>query len=154
MIMYSEDFFVKLAIFALGVCGFLVARHIYKHKKPNQTPLVCPLKFDCDTVVHSDYSKIFGVPVEILGMIYYSLLSVSYLFFLLTPDTLHIVLVLVVAILSMIAFLFSLYLIGVQIFALKKGCFWCYVSALICMIIFSLNIFAYDLVSFLELLIK
>lgn len=78
MIMYSEDFFVKLAIFALGVCGFLVARHIYKHKKPNQTPLVCPLKFDCDTVVHSDYSKVFGIPVEILGMIYYALLSVAY----------------------------------------------------------------------------
>lgn len=154
MIMYSEDFFVKLAIFALGVCGFLVARHIYKHKKPNQTPLVCPLKFDCNTVVHSDYSKIFGIPVEILGMIYYSLLAISYLFFLLTPDTLHIVLVLIVAILSVIAFLFSLYLIGVQVFVLKKGCFWCYVSALICMIIFSLNIFAYDLISFLQLLIK
>ena len=152
--MYSEDFFVKLAIFALGVCGFLVARHIYKHKKPNQTPLVCPLKFDCNTVVHSDYSKIFGIPVEILGMIYYSLLAISYLFFLLTPDTLHIVLVLIVAILSVIAFLFSLYLIGVQVFVLKKGCFWCYVSALICMIIFSLNIFAYDLISFLQLLIK
>lgn len=154
MVMYSEDFFVKLAIFALGVCGFLVARHIYKHKKPNQTPLVCPLKFDCNTVVHSDYSKIFGIPVEILGMIYYSLLAISYLFFLLTPDTLHIVLVLIVAILSVIAFLFSLYLIGVQVFVLKKGCFWCYVSALICMIIFSLNIFAYDLISFLQLLIK
>jgi uncharacterized membrane protein len=154
MIMYSEDFFVKLAIFALGVCGFLVARHIYKHKKPNQSPLVCPLKFDCHTVVHSDYSKLFGIPVEILGMLYYSLLAISYLFFLLTPTTLHIVYVTIVAVLSMIAFIFSLYLIGVQIFILKKGCFWCYVSALICVLVFSLNIFAYDLISFLQVLLK
>lgn len=154
MIMYSEDFFVKLAIFALGVCGFLVARHVWKHKKPNQSPLVCPLKFDCHTVVHSDYSKLFGMPVEILGMMYYGIVAIAYAFFLITPDVLHIKLVLISAVLSMIAFLFSAYLIWVQIFIIKKGCFWCYVSALICTLIFSLNILAYELGSFLHLLLK
>jgi uncharacterized membrane protein len=38
------------------------------------------------------------------------------------------------------AFLFSLYLIGVQIFILKKGCSWCIVSALISALIFILAI--------------
>ncbi len=141
---FSDDVLVRIAIFILGVSGFLVAWHIYKHKKPNKSPLVCPLKFDCHTVVHSDYSKFFGVPVEILGMLYYGFIFVSYLLLIFLPHDLPSLLVGFLATLSVIAFLFSLYLIGVQIFILKKGCFWCFVSAFICILIFILTINVYD----------
>lgn len=140
---FSEDVLARVAIFILGICGFFVARHIYKHKKPNAAPLVCPLKLDCDTVVHSDYSKFFGIPVEILGMIYYVFISASYLILIFFLHSLPFILVGFLAFLSVVAFLFSLYLIGVQIFVLKKGCFWCFVSAFICVLIFLLTISSY-----------
>jgi len=72
---FSEDFFVRIIIFVLGLCGFMVARHIYKHKNNAESPLVCPIGFDCDFVVHSNYSEFMHVPLEVFGMIYYALLS-------------------------------------------------------------------------------
>lgn len=141
---FSEDILVRVAIFALGAFGFWVAWYISKHKKPEQRPLVCPLKFDCDTVVHSDYSKFLGIHVEKLGMIYYGFLAVSYSILIFMPHSLPNAVVGILSVLSLVAFLFSLYLIGVQTFILRKGCFWCFVSAFICIVIFLLTVSAYD----------
>jgi len=141
---FSNDILIRIAIFVLGLCGFMVARHIYKHKNDNKNPLVCPIQFDCHTVVHSDYSKLFGIPVEILGMIYYMTISFAYLFFIFTDNVVPMTLVGFIILLSFLAFLFSVYLIAVQIFILKKGCSWCIVSAFICLLIFILTIFNYD----------
>lgn len=146
---FSDNILLQVAIFMLATCGFFVAKHIRNHKKKN-TPLVCPINFDCNTVVHSDYSKFLGMPVEIFGMIYYAIVSLSYLFFLLVPslpDAIRFDMVAVLIILSLVAFLFSIYLIGVQIFILKKGCSWCIVSAFICLLIFILTMLNYDFTS-------
>lgn len=140
---FTYEVLVRIAIFVLGVSGFLVARHIYNHKK-NAIPLVCPIKFDCNIVVNSDYSKFFGIPVEILGMVYYAFLSISYLFFIFVPNDLPNFLIGFMIFASISAFLFSLYLIFVQIFLLKKGCSWCFVSAFICILIFTFTVLTYD----------
>lgn len=142
---FSEDILTRVAIFILAVCGFLVARHIYKHKRKNAAPLVCPIRFDCATVVNSDYSRLFGIPLEIYGMLYYALVTVGYMLLVFTPEAIPEDLITVLIIASSFAFLFSLYLIGVQIFVLKKGCSWCIVSAVICLCIFLLTLSAYDL---------
>ena len=141
---FSDDtiFRVLIALFALG--GFFVARHIYKHKKPENTPLVCPANFDCEGVVHSDYSKFLGIHLEVLGMFYYGFIFLAYTALIFTPESLPALLVLILFTSAMGAFLFSLYLIGVQFFILKKGCLWCFVSAFISISIFILNVFAYD----------
>src|SRR3989344_864994 len=140
---FSDDIFVRLAIFVLGLCGFAVARHIFKHKNSNKNPLVCPIRFDCHTVVHSDYARFFGIPVEILGMIYYSIVFISYFFLIFIPSAMPVVLVNFTIAMSSIAFLFSAYLIAVQIFILKKGCSWCIVSAFISALIFVLTVATY-----------
>ncbi|HEV7424085.1 MAG TPA: vitamin K epoxide reductase family protein [Candidatus Paceibacterota bacterium] len=129
---------IRIVIFVLGVCGFMVAKHIRNHKTKN-TPLVCPIGFDCHSVVHSDYSKFLGMPVEFLGMMYYALISLAYLFFIFAPNVLTVHMVSFFAVLSLAAFIFSLYLIAVQIFVLKKGCSWCIGSALISALIFVLT---------------
>ena len=139
---FGNDILVKIIILILGVCGFMVSKHIRSHKIKN-TPLVCPVGFDCHSVVHSHYSRLFGAPVEILGMIYYALISFAYLFFILFPmsNALSVDISILLSILSLLAFLFSLYLISVQIFILKKGCSWCIVSAIISSLIFILTMF-------------
>ncbi len=139
-----EDILVRIALFALGVAGFLVARHIYKHKKSEEHPLVCMVGFDCDAVVHSDYSRFFGIPLEFLGMSYYGLVSLFYMSILFIPGILHTALVGVMILLSSGAFLFSLYLIAIQMFVLKKGCSWCFVSAGISTMIFTITFLFYD----------
>jgi len=140
---FSDDILIQIAIFVLGLCGFMVARHIYKHKK-NQTPIICPLGFDCDFVVHSDYSEFMHVPLEIFGMIYYAFLSLFYLYFIFISETVPAVLSGLLLLASLGAFLFSFYLLVVQIFILKKGCSWCIVSTLISTCIFILTACTYD----------
>lgn len=140
---FSNEVLIRLAIALLGILGFFVAKHIRSHKTQN-TPLVCPIGFDCHAVVHSDYSKFFGVPVEILGMIYYSSVSLFYLALVFIPEILPQTLIVLPMILSFAAFLFSIYLIAVQVFVLKKGCSWCIVSAFISAFIFILTTSAYE----------
>ena len=154
---FGDDILAQVGILLLGVCGFLIARHIYRHKNNNQSPLVCPIKFDCHAVTNSDYSKLFGIPLEMLGMTYYGLISLAYLFLIFLPSIpsgLLLNLTLILILLSSIAFLFSLYLIGVQIFILKKGCSWCIVSAFICLLIFILTMINYDFSFITEIFIK
>ena len=139
-----EHFLMQTAILVLAICGFFVARHIYKHKDSRNKPLVCPIRFDCHTVVHSDYSKFCVVPVEIWGMIYYAVISLAYIFFIIINEVVPVLFVGFIILLSITAFLFSVYLICVQIFILKKGCSWCIVSAFICLVIFILTMVNYD----------
>src|SRR3989338_8386633 len=139
---FSEDIPTRIAIFILAVCGFFIARHIRTHKK-EEKPLVCPVQFDCETVVHSDYSRFLGIPLEIMGMAYYALVALGYLFLIFVPDSMPPAFISFLILISSLAFLFSLYLIGVQIFILRKGCYWCIASAFICLCIFMLNVISY-----------
>ncbi len=134
-----DDFSVRLIICLLGVAGFFVAKHIRNQKKKAK-PFVCMVGFDCHAVVHSDYSKILGISVELLGMAYYALIAVTYFLLLFSSSMLHVVFTSLVAFSSLLAFIFSLYLIAVQVFILKKGCSWCFVSALISILIFALSV--------------
>ena len=150
---FSENISIQLIIVVLGIFGFLVSKHIRSHKTKN-TPLVCPVRFDCHAVVHSDYSKFLGIPVELSGMIYYSMISLAYLFIILTQGSAHILFVNLVIVSSLLAFVFSLYLISIQIFILKKGCSWCIVSSLISASIFILTVVMYHLGYILGLFLK
>ena len=142
----SNSILIQIAIFILASSGFLVAFHIYRKKRKEQ-PLVCPIRFDCNTVVHSDYSRFLGIPLEILGMLYYSIIALSGLISVLWLQRLPFYLSGVLLGLTVVAFVFSLYLIGIQLFALKKGCSWCFVSAAISTLIFFLSIHAYNFVN-------
>lgn len=120
----------EIIIITLGVLGFLLCVHIYK-KKRSPKPLVCPLKGDCDSVLKSDYSTLFGIGLEVYGLLYYGTVTVSYTVMYFYPEF-HIPLVyLPILGVSIGAFLFSLYLTGVQAFKIKSWCTWCLTSAAI-----------------------
>ncbi len=150
---FTNEILVRGVIFILGVCGFFVAKHIRNHKTQN-VPLVCPIGFDCNAVVHSDYSKFMGLPVEFMGMIYYAFLSVAYLASFFVPAMLSVHSLGFMILASFVAFLFSIYLIGVQIFVLKKGCSWCIVSAVISAVIFMFTMLNYDFGTLAGLFLK
>lgn len=138
-----------LIIIFVSFGGFLLSLYI-RHKKVAKEALVCPLKFDCETVIFSDYSKLFGIPLELLGMTYYLIVAVSYGIFLGLSGlggglmSIEIPQIIIFGILSLtiVAFLFSLYLTFIQAFALKQWCTWCLISAGLCTTIFSLAVLA------------
>jgi len=127
-----------LLIILAALAGLALAGYIHR-KKRQAKPLVCPLKADCESVVHSEFSRFFGIPIEILGMAYYALLAVSYSILIVFPALAIPVIVFVLLTLTCAAFLFSLYLTFIQAFAIKQWCSWCLVSAMLCTIIFVLT---------------
>lgn len=127
-----------MIIAGCGLAGFSLSYIILK-KKREPEPLVCPLKFHCDTVVHSSYSKLFGIPLEYLGMFYYGFISLSYISFLYLPEiAIYNFFVLATILATGFAFFFSMYLTSVQAFVLREWCTWCLMSAGLCIVIFLL----------------
>lgn len=141
--MFFEEILMKFVIAALGVIGFFVALHIYREKKA-QRPLVCPINFDCEKVVHSDYSKFLGARVEVLGMTYYILVAFAYILLATVPYDMSGLAITIMALLPIVGFIFSVYLVGIQAFVIKDWCSWCLVSALDCAAIATLTLFLYD----------
>ena len=127
---------IPLTIIILcALTGFSIALFIH-FKKKQPAPLVCPIGHSCDPVVHSDYSRFMHIPVEILGILYYSLLLLCYSLLVMYPlmktGSVEVTLLIV----SGLAFLFSVYLTAVQALILKEWCTWCLISATLCAIIF------------------
>lgn len=141
----TEEIVLRGIIFILSFCGFLICRHIHTEKKEAR-PLVCPMNFNCQSVVHSDYSKFLGISLEVFGMFYYAVVSLLYLVLVFVSIPLLPTLSMSFALLAIGAFLFSIYLTLVQLFILREGCFWCFISAGISFIVFIIAIFLYDLI--------
>lgn len=133
-----------ILISLLGIGGFLLALHIHKSKK-RRTTLVCPFNGKCDQVIHSNFSKFFGVPVEYIGMLHYFIITIVYagLFFfgnIMSESMCYFIVGLTAA-----AFFFSVYLTALQMFVLKSWCTWCLFSAFVCTAIFILVLISTEL---------
>lgn len=128
-------------IVAAALAGIGVAVNVYQTKQHGRQ-LVCPTGSDCNAVVTSKYAKFFGISLEYWGMVYYSLIALAYLGLIFVPQFFTPALTLAVIILSVLAGLFSLYLLFVQAVLLRKWCIWCILSALL-----SLGICIFSLVS-------
>lgn len=132
----EHSLFIDVIILFFASLGFTLASHIYRKKRAKQ-PLVCPLRSRCDLVTTSHYSKFLGVPVEILGMLYYAVVIVFHILAIAYPFIFSVPVVRLSLGISSFAFLFSLYLIAVQAFILKEWCTWCLCSAVLCAAIFA-----------------
>lgn len=142
----------NLIVIVLAFGGFSLAFYIYRNKKANKQ-ISCPMDGRCDIVLHSDYSKFFGIPVEFLGVLYYAAVALSYIFFIAFPNSINPFSIFAVLALSFASVLFSAYLTFIQAFNIKQWCTWCLVSAFICAGIFAFS-FAGSGFSFISLLVE
>ena len=136
--MTHEVFFYIPIIFA-SFGGFLLAFYIH-HKKSKKETMVCPLDSNCETVIYSPYARFLGIPVELLGMLYYAGIAAGYAAFLMLPQFATPLAHFVVFFASATALLFSLYLTFLQAIVIKEWCTWCLGSAALTTIIFALSI--------------
>lgn len=115
-------FWLTLGIIISSVGGFLLSRYIATHKF-SQDHMVCPLGQNCGPLVTGRFSRFLGMPVEAIGSAYY--LVMSLLYFISLFRELPTVVLAGGVLLAGLAFAFSLYLVVVQVFAIKK---WCTIS--------------------------
>ena len=126
--------FIKgsIVIFVLALLGFLDATYLTIEHFMNRIP-PCTLTSGCETVLTSSYSAIFGIPVALLGSIYYlSLLIALFVYF----DFKNQKILRYVCRFSLAGFLFSLYFVAIQIFVLHSYCLYCLISATLSILIF------------------
>jgi len=124
-----------MIIIFTAFAGFLLSFHIWQKKRSSKT-LTCPLGADCDTVIHSKYGRFFGIPLEYLGGGYYFVIAISYAIFIVQPALATPFFLFAIVVLSILGFLFSLYLTAIQGFVLKEWCSWCLMSAGLTTVIF------------------
>jgi uncharacterized membrane protein len=133
---------VNIFVLPFSLIGLFVSWYIYHKKHHKKEKLVCHIGTDCDKVVHSQYSKILGIPLEVLGVAYYMFLSllvvathlgnfILFGFFIFD----------IVLILSTGAFIFSLFLLYVQAFIIRDWCEYCLISAGMSVAIFIIEVF-------------
>ncbi len=124
------------SLIVLALLGIVDSGYLIWKRFKNQS-LVCPIGgHDCNAVVESKWSSIFGIKNDVLGFFYYIVLIISAVWFFSNPFPLLTYFLLMA---SFIALAVSVYLFYVQKYILKQYCFYCLISALINLLIF-LNI--------------
>jgi uncharacterized membrane protein len=107
-----------LAVLGIAVAGYLVYVH-YADIDP-----VCNIAHGCHKVQTSDYAKLAGIPVALLGLLGY----VTILAALLVPGEPA---RMVAALTALVGFGFSLYLTYRELFTIDAICQWCVASAVL-----------------------
>jgi len=116
-------------VFWAGI-GFCISYYI-AYKKSQKKPLVCVVGFDCNAVVTSRYSTLFGVPNEAIGMLYTGSLILAF-FANQGGGLTHVFgypVIWIVFLISLVALATSVALTYIQAFILKNWCSWCVTAA-------------------------
>ncbi|OHA01941.1 MAG: hypothetical protein A3H71_00290 [Candidatus Sungbacteria bacterium RIFCSPLOWO2_02_FULL_48_13b] len=120
-------------LIAVAIAGFLNALYLAVKFLQGVTP-PCSLLKGCDVVTASKYAEIGGIPIALIGAIFYAIVLGLLLAILHKPEEKR--LVAIFAILTGAAFLISLGLVYIQLFVLRAICLYCMFSALDSTILF------------------
>lgn len=132
-------FFLLVFIASLGLLNSLHLYLQYKRFELYNKKMICLAGENCEEVLNSKYGRTLGVKNEVLGMAYYSLLITSLLAARIStfwPEAVKIN----VYFITSFAAAFSLYLLFIQLFVLKKACSWCLGTIAINLILLSVLI--------------
>ncbi len=127
---------VAAAIMALSLIGLLDSGYLTAHKLFG-TPLRCGIVSGCEIVSQSQYSTVFGIPLSLIGMLFYLTMffgALVYREFGITK-TLK-----AVSVLSIASVLTSAWLVGVQLFIIHAICIYCMLSAGISLVLVNLGV--------------
>lgn len=120
-------------LIAVAIAGFLNALYLAVKFLQGVTP-PCSLLEGCDVVTASKYAAVGGIPIALIGAIFYVIVLGLLLAILQKPELKRAMILF--NILSGAAFLISLGLIYIQLFVLRAICLYCMFSALDSTILF------------------
>lgn len=116
----SRFAYASLALAGYADATYLTVKHLYK------ADAGCLLSDGCDTVLNSEFSSIFGIPLAFLGLAYYLICVIGITAYHQTgkADILK-----GLFLVNLGGFAFSIWLIYLQAFVLNAFCTWCLFSA-------------------------
>jgi uncharacterized membrane protein len=114
------------AMLAFALVGFLDSTYLAIEHFLNRVP-PCSLVTGCEIVTTSKYSVIFGVPLALLGALYYLAVIVALVLYL---DMRRDFIIKWTARVTAFGFVFSLWLVYLQLFVIKAICQYCMLSAI------------------------
>lgn len=124
-------FILVIALLGFADSSYLTIEHFRGIIPP------CSLAGDCGAVLQSSYSVIFGLPVSLLGSVYYLIVSVGVFSYLDTKKTAILKWILLFTIFGLLA---SIWFVFLQAFVIKSYCLYCLGSALTSTILFITTI--------------
>lgn len=125
MSMRDRLIYFTIAFLAIALLGFADATYLTIKHYQREAP-TCIITKGCGVVATSKYATIFEIPVALLGVLYYLSIIISSVAYL---DTKKTVVLTVMARLTWIGLIASLYFVGLQLFVIKALCIYCIVSA-------------------------
>lgn len=125
---------IVLSFLLLSLVGFIDAGYLAVSHFQNRVP-TCSIVEGCDIVATSSYSEILGIPVALLGVLYYLFVFVISLIYFDTKSALVKKVWPYIATMGLIA---SIYFVSIQLFILHAICLYCMASGLTSTLIFVL----------------
>lgn len=123
--------FLIVSAFGFADATYLTTQHYLG------LPVACSILEGCEQVTTSPYSLIFGIPIALLGSLFYLtilILSVIYL------DSKKIKFLNLITKITPFGFLASLYFVYLQVFVIKAICLWCMGSAITSTLLFIFSL--------------
>ncbi|OGH14033.1 MAG: hypothetical protein A3H50_03240 [Candidatus Levybacteria bacterium RIFCSPLOWO2_02_FULL_37_10] len=136
-----QAFFIILL--TLSFLGFLDAAYLTILHYKNAFP-PCTITSGCETVLTSKYAAIYGIPISLIGSLFYLLLIVLSLLLLTAPRKFFLNILMIIAASGVLV---SLVLIYIQFGILKAYCQYCLISEIISFLIFGLAFLFFHLQS-------
>ena len=129
----------KHLLMALSLVGLFDSIFLLWEYTSPAHPMVC-MGGGCDAVRASAYSHMGGLPVPIYGILMYGFLVLLLFLYPLLPPTFARLSQRGVLLISGAAFVFSIYLTGLEAFVIHSWCIWCVLSALLVTAIFLISL--------------
>jgi len=138
-----------IAIFALAGVGLSIFSLLHNQGLADGTACTLGEVFNCDLVNLSRYSKIFGIPVALLGILGYGFIVLTSLLLLFRPYDRGVFILLLLS--SIGGLLFALYLTAIEAFVLYAWCIVCLTSQALIFSIFLMSLYVWRRLPSLEL---
>jgi uncharacterized membrane protein len=128
-----------ILVLAIAIIGFADAGYLTIEHYNNVVP-PCSITRGCEQVLTSEFSTIFGIPVALLGMIYYFLIAAGLFFFIESRNHEMLRVTLLGTVLGLLA---SLWFVILQAFIIHWYCAYCMGSAATSTLLFIFAVFIF-----------
>lgn len=129
----------SLYIFLISLVGIADAGYLY-YTRISGSSIFCVMTHGCDTVAQSPYSAILGIPLSLLGLLFYTCIAIlSFVQYKHLANTYAEIIENVLLFLTTSSVLSSIYFIYLQGWVINAWCIYCLLSACCSCIIFFLT---------------
>ncbi|MBA7704719.1 hypothetical protein ES703_113537 [subsurface metagenome] len=114
-----------LGLLGIGISSYLVYVHYY------ELTTVCLPGFECAAVLTSSYAIMWGIPISLLGLCIYSILTLLGIWLLFNRSEKQDLLSLTIYTITLSGGFFTIYLYYLEVFVLHGFCTWCIGSSIV-----------------------